>query len=134
MKCWPPPEEEGKENGKPKPGQIAKCINFLEAQLLLLRPKIIVTMGNFPTQTLLKTSVGIMKLRGNWRDWRGVKLFPMFHPSFLLRNDARHEGSPKWLTNLDVKALKREIDKLHEGEMLINGGTQENPDAPGNNS
>ena len=116
VKCWPPPEDKAKENGKPTTEQILKCIHFLEAQLLLLRPKIIVTMGNIPTQALLKTSVGITQLRGNWREWRGIKLFPMFHPSYLLRNDGRYEGSPKWLTNIDVKALKVEIDKLTGGK------------------
>ncbi|MBQ3446341.1 MAG: uracil-DNA glycosylase, partial [Synergistaceae bacterium] len=105
-KCHPP------ENRDPKPEEISACSDFLEAQLLLLRPDIVVTLGNIPTRHLLMTSKGITSLRGQWFDWRGIRLFPMFHPSYLLRNDSRAEGSPKHLTWQDVKALKVEIDKL----------------------
>lgn len=106
VKCRPP------ENRNPKPEEMQACSDFLEAQLLLLRPDIVVTLGNVPTQLLLMTSQKISSLRGQWLGWRGIRLFPMFHPSYLLRNDSRAEGSPKYLTWQDVKALKAEIDKL----------------------
>ena len=88
------------------------CSEYLEAQLLLLHPEIVVTLGNVPTQFLLKTTQGITGLRGQWIDWRGIKMFPMFHPSYLLRNDSREVGSPKYLTWQDVKSLKEKIDTL----------------------
>lgn len=109
VKCRPP------ENRNPTREEAEACSEYLEAQLLLLQPDIVVTLGNVPTQFLLKTSVGITNLRGKWIDWRGIRLFPMFHPSYLLRNESRAEGSPKYLTWQDIKSLKAEIDKLTKG-------------------
>ena len=106
VKCRPP------ANRNPTREEAAACNEFLEAQLLLLHPDIVVTLGNVPTQWLLKTTQGITSLRGQWIDWRGIKLFPMFHPSYLLRNDSRAKGSPKDLTWHDVRALKAKIDSL----------------------
>ncbi|MBQ3586436.1 MAG: uracil-DNA glycosylase [Synergistaceae bacterium] len=106
VKCRPP------DNRNPTREEAAACNEFLEAQLLLLHPDIVVTLGNVPTQWLLKTTQGITSLRGQWIDWRGIKLFPMFHPSYLLRNDSRAKGSPKDLTWHDVRALKAKIDSL----------------------
>ena len=106
VKCRPP------ENRNPERKETEACSEFLEAQLSLLHPDIVVTLGNISTQWLLKTSKGITSLRGQWLDWRGIKLFPMFHPSYLLRNDSRAEGSPKYLTWQDVRALKARIDSL----------------------
>ena len=106
VKCRPP------DNRNPTREEAAACNEFLEAQLLLLHPDIVVTLGNVPTQWLLKTTQGITSLRGQWVDWRGIKLFPMFHPSYLLRNDSRAKGSPKDLTWHDIRALKAKIDSL----------------------
>ena len=106
VKCRPP------ENRNPFRDEAEACSEFLEAQLSLLHPDIVVTLGNISTQWLLKTSQGITSLRGKWVDWRGIKLFPMFHPSYLLRNESRAQGSPKYLTWQDVRALKARIDSL----------------------
>ena len=106
VKCRPP------ENRNPTKDEVQACSEFLEAQLLLLHPDIVVTLGNVPTQALLGTKQGISNLRGQWLEWRGIRLLPMYHPSYLLRNDSRAQGSPKYQTWQDVKALKAEIDKL----------------------
>ena len=106
VKCRPP------ENRNPEPDEIKACSDFLEAQLLLLHPDIVVTMGNVPTKPLLNTKQGITSLRGEFIDWRGIKLFPMFHPSYLLRNESKAVGSPRYLMWQDVKKLKAAIDKL----------------------
>ncbi|MBQ9565476.1 MAG: uracil-DNA glycosylase [Synergistaceae bacterium] len=110
VKCRPP------GNRVPTPEEMLMCGDFLEAQLLLLRPKIVVCLGNTPLKWLLKTSGGITALRGRWIDWRGIQLFPMFHPSYLLRNDSRQKGSPKDLTWQDVQALKARLDEIRKGE------------------
>ena len=106
VKCRPP------DNRNPNTDEVLACSEYLEAQLLLLRPEIVVSMGNISTKWLLKTSQGITNLRGQWQDWRGIKLFPMFHPSYLLRNDSNQLGSPKYQTWLDVKSLKAKIDEI----------------------
>ena len=107
LKCRPP------ENRDPKPEEMMACNEYIEAQLLLLHPKIVVTMGNIPTKWLLKTKQGITTLRGQWFNWRGIKLFPMFHPSYLLRNPIRTPGGPKDLTWKDIRELKSKIDELN---------------------
>ena len=101
VKCRPP------ENRIPTTEEMAKCNQHLESQLALLRPRIVVCLGNTPMRWLLQTTEGITKMRGKWFDWRGTKLMPMFHPSYLLRNQSRAEGSPKHQTWLDVQALKK---------------------------
>lgn len=106
IKCRPP------ENRNPSSNEVFACNEHLEAQLLLLQPDIVVTMGNIPTHALLNTRIGITSLRGKWIAWRGITLLPMFHPSFLLRNDSNARGSPKDLTWQDVKALKTKIDEI----------------------
>jgi DNA polymerase len=107
VKCRPP------ENRNPSSDEIRACSEYLEAQLLLLHPDIVVTMGNVPTQALLGTKQGITSQRGTFvNGWRGIRLFPMFHPSYLLRNDSREFGSPRYLMWQDVKNLKTAIDKL----------------------
>ena len=110
VKCRPP------GNRLPKQEEMLKCGDFLEAQLLLLRPRILVCLGNTPTKWLLKTSEGITALRGRWFDWRGIKLLPMFHPSYLLRNESHLKGSPKELTWRDVQDLKAKLDEIRKGE------------------
>ena len=107
VKCRPP------NNRNPAQEEMLACNEYIEAQLLLLRPKIVVAMGSISAQWLLKSKQGITKLRGQWLDWRGIKLFPMFHPSYLLRNASRAKGSPKDLTWQDIKALKLKIDEIN---------------------
>ena len=110
VKCRPP------GNRTPTPEEMLMCGDYLEAQLLLLKPRIVVCLGNTPLKWLLKTSEGITALRGRWFDWRGIQLFPMFHPSYLLRNDSRQKGSTKDLTWQDVQALKARLDEIGKGE------------------
>ena len=110
VKCRPP------NNRVPTQEEMLRCGDFLEAQLLLLRPRVLVCLGNTPAKWILKTSEGITALRGRWFDWRGIQVFPMFHPSYLLRNDSRAKGSPKDLTWQDVQALKAKLDEIEKEE------------------
>jgi uracil-DNA glycosylase len=99
-------------NRNPKPDEILASEPLLLEQLKLIRPQIIATLGNFPTQYFAGTKDGITKTRGVWFDWRGVRVFPMFHPAYLLRNPSREKGSPKWLMWQDVRTLKEALDAL----------------------
>ena len=80
VKCRPP------GNRNPEPDEIAQCEPFLHAQIDSIRPKVIVALGKFAAQTLLRETTAITRLRGNWRTYRGIKLMPTFHPSYLLRS------------------------------------------------
>ncbi len=88
VKCRPP------GNRNPEPDEIAACEPFLRAQLVALQPKVIVALGKFAAQTLLRDSTPITRLRGNWREYQGVKLMPTFHPAYLLRSP--HEKKKAW--------------------------------------
>lgn len=87
VKCRPP------GNRNPAPEELQACWGFLVQQLQIIRPKIIVTLGNPATQNLLQTKVGITKLRGNFQvlpdlapGLAGIPVMPTYHPSFVLRN------------------------------------------------
>jgi len=79
VKCRPP------NNRDPKPEEIEACWGWLEQQLEMIDPKVIVTLGNFATRTLLKTTEGITKLRGQVHPFGARLLVPTFHPSAALR-------------------------------------------------
>ena len=80
VKCRPP------GNRNPEPDEIEKCEPFLQAQLDAIRPKVVVALGKFAAQTLLRDQTSITRMRGQWRAYRGIKLMPTFHPSYLLRS------------------------------------------------
>ena len=101
-------------NRPPNQDEIEACKEYLEAQLALLHPEIVVTMGNTPTQYFFGKDSRITQMRGQWLNKRGIIFFPMFHPSYLLRNLSNAENSPRYLTWRDVQALShklREIEK-----------------------
>ena len=80
LKCRPP------NNRDPLPDEVAICEPFLLKQLDIIQPKVIVALGRFAVQTLLRDSTPISRQRGKWRDYHGIRLMPTFHPSYLLRN------------------------------------------------
>ncbi len=82
IKCRPP------GNRNPEPDEVQSCEPFLLRQLELIGPEVVVALGKFAVQTLLRTKVPITQLRGRWFEFRGIKLMPTFHPAYLLRNPA----------------------------------------------
>jgi uracil-DNA glycosylase len=80
IKCRPP------ENRNPEPDEVASCEPFLFQQIDIIKPKVIVALGKFGAQALLRTLDPISRLRGRVFDYRGAKLIPTFHPAYLLRN------------------------------------------------
>ncbi len=101
VKCRPP------DNRNPEPDEIAACEPFLIKQLELIKPRLIVALGTFAAQTLLKTKTPISRLRGNWHSYQGIKLMPTLHPAYLLRNPA-----DKKLVWQDIQAVLREMGRL----------------------
>jgi DNA polymerase len=110
VKCRPP------ANRTPEPDEQQACRRWLDPQLALLRPEVIVTLGNTPTQALLGTRQGITRARGTWHRYRepggawDALLLPMFHPAYLLRNDTRAPGGPKSLTWADIREVRAVLD------------------------
>lgn len=107
IKCRPP------DNRDPFPEEKQACRQFLDAQIEILKPRIILLCGKVAAHAMLRTEQGITKLRGQWFDGPyGSKMMPIFHPSYLLRNESREKGSPKWLMWQDIQEVKRVFDSL----------------------
>lgn len=107
VKCRPP------GNRVPMPEEMDSCSPFLRAQIELIKPKLIMLAGSTAVQAVLKTKEAISRQRGKWFDHEsGARVMPVFHPSYLLRNDSREVGSPKWLMWQDIKEVKRALDEI----------------------
>jgi uracil-DNA glycosylase len=96
IKCRPP------QNRNPEPDEVASCEPFLFRQIDVIKPKVIVALGKYAAQTLLRRDTPISRLRGQVFDYRGAKLVPTFHPAYLLRNP-----SSKREVWEDMKLVKR---------------------------
>jgi uracil-DNA glycosylase len=101
IKCRPP------NNRNPEEDEIARCEPYLIRQIALVKPRLIVALGTFAAQTLLRTKLPISQLRGRFHTYQGVKLMPTFHPAFLLRNPERKRAV--WE---DMQAVQRELRQL----------------------
>jgi uracil-DNA glycosylase len=94
LRCRPP------GNRNPEPDEVAACEPFLKKQLGAIRPRMIVALGKFAVQCLLRDDSPIGRLRGNLRSYEGIPLMPTFHPAYLLR-----DPSKKKLAWDDLKAV-----------------------------
>lgn len=108
-----PPGEGDKNFRKPTNEEIEYYKPYLLEIIRLVNPKIMLLIGNVATQSILGKT-GITKLRGQWFDWNGRHVMPIFHPSYLLRNPTRTPGSPKALTWQDIKEVRRKYEELLE--------------------
>ena len=106
VKCRPP------NNRKPQKEEIESCSTWLDQQINLINPKIIVLAGSTAVESYLKIKEPISKIRGKWIERDGRKVMPIFHPSYLLRNPSKEKGKPKWLTWRDLKLVKNELEAL----------------------
>jgi len=88
IKCRPP------GNRNPEPDEVARCEPYLQRQVALVKPKIIVALGRFAAQSLLKTDGSIASLRGRVHQYEGVPVIVSYHPAYLLRS--LHDKSKAW--------------------------------------
>lgn len=100
-RCRPP------QNRQPTQAEADVCKQFLLREIAVVRPKVIVVLGNTATQNLLDTKVGITRLRGEFQDYFGVKVMPTFHPAYLLR-----DPSKKRETWEDMKKVRDYLNTL----------------------
>lgn len=98
VKCRPP------NNRNPEADEIASCMPFLQRQVELIQPRVIVALGTFAAQTLLGVKTPITRMRGVWHDYRGIKVMPTFHPAYLLRTPG-----DKRLVWQDIKLVMAEL-------------------------
>jgi DNA polymerase len=82
VKCRPP------ENRNPEPDELDACRPYIQRQVEIIQPKVIVALGRFALQSLTGKAYGITSVRGQWLEYNGVKVMPTYHPAYLLRNPA----------------------------------------------
>ena len=101
VKCVPPAE------GNTTTAGTSACLPFLIRQIELIKPKIICTLGQTASQTLLKTSQSLLSLRGRFHDFQGIPLMPTFHPTLLLRTQELKKGA--WH---DLQMIQKKLKSL----------------------
>ncbi len=98
VKCRPP------QNRDPEPDEVESCEPFLKAQIRVVQPNVIIALGRYAAQTLLRDSTAITRMRGRWREYEGIPLMPTYHPAYLLRNPA--EKRPVWA---DIQGVMKRL-------------------------
>lgn len=101
VKCRPP------ENRLPNPDEVNLCRGYLEAQIRIIRPAIIVCLGSLASQVVIDPKARITKIRGQWFQRQGIKIMATFHPAALLRNESYKR--PTWE---DFKKIRDEYQRL----------------------
>jgi len=111
VKCRPP------NNRVPTSLEIQSCSQYLLAQIEVINPRMIVPLGSTALNFFLGEDQQITKVRGREFIWKGnIIIFPMFHPSYLLRNPSKEKGSPKDLTWQDIKKVRKYYDDFMYGD------------------
>jgi DNA polymerase len=100
VKCRPP------GNRVPGPDEVAACTPYLDQQLEIIRPRVIVTLGLPATQHVLQTKISMGRLRGQWHNWRGIRVMPTYHPSYVLRTYTEETRAAVWS---DLKKVLAEL-------------------------
>ncbi len=101
LKCRPP------KNRDPEADEVESCEGFLFKQIQVIQPKIIVALGRYAAQCLLRTKAPISRIRGQFFNFQGGLLLPTFHPSYLLRNPSAKRDV--WD---DIKAVRARLKEL----------------------
>ena len=102
LKCRPDTPGQTAGNRKPTPAEMQTCISYLEQQIDLIKPKVLVALGATAVEGLLGKTPSITRLRGNWQSYRGIPLMPTYHPAYLLRNQSLSEKRRVWEDMLQV--------------------------------
>ncbi|GAB4546540.1 MAG: hypothetical protein Fur002_21690 [Anaerolineales bacterium] len=108
-----PPGEAGANFRKPNDAEIDYYRPFVFEIIRLMKPSIILLTGNVACQSVLRKT-GITSLRGKWVEMDGRWLMPIYHPSYLLRNQSREPGSPKAQMWDDIREVRRKYDELNK--------------------
>jgi uracil-DNA glycosylase family 4 len=104
LKCRPDTPGQSYGNRPPKPEEMERCLPYLHAQIDLIKPKVIVALGATAVEGLFGKvpGFGITKMRGNWREYRGIPMMPTYHPSYLLRPNPNNIKREAWEDMLQV--------------------------------
>jgi DNA polymerase len=103
LKCRPP------NNRPPAPDEVVNCRPYLKRQLEIIRPKVIIALGNHAVKALLQTERGISQMRGTFQTYEGIPVMCTYHPAYLLRSPG--EKRKVWE---DIKKVMQFLQKSHE--------------------
>jgi DNA polymerase len=106
VKCRPP------SNRTPTQAEMAACFPYLKRQIQAVQPLILVLTGATAVKGVLADPRPISRIRGEWILRQNIWCMATFHPSFLLRNESKEKGSPKWLAWQDFKEIRRKYQEL----------------------
>jgi DNA polymerase len=107
VKCRPP------GNRAPAPDETETCTPYLQRQIEIVRPRVIVTLGLPAMKYVTGSGLSISRIRGTWQSYRGIKVMPTFHPSYILRNYTRETRLAVWsdlqkvMNELGLKPMKQ---------------------------
>lgn len=119
LKCRPDTPGQSYGNRKPEPAEIANCISYLDEQIRMVRPQVLVGLGATALQGLLQETTPITRLRGHFREYQGIPLMPTYHPSYLLRNTSLKTKREVWEDMLQVlEKLGRPISEKQRNYFL----------------
>ncbi len=100
VKCRPP------NNRDPEPDEVARCIDYLRNQVMIIKPKIIVLLGRIALQNILGTEYKITASRGKWVEKKGIFYIPTWHPAALLRDETKKIDFIEDLKQVTIKVLE----------------------------
>jgi uracil-DNA glycosylase len=121
LKCRPDTPGQDYGNRPPTPEEMERCLPYLHAQIDLIKPKVIIALGATAVDGLFGKvpGVGITKLRGKWREYRGTPVMPTYHPSYLLRPNPNNIKRETWEDMLQVmERLKMPVSEKQRGYFL----------------
>jgi len=104
-------------NRAPAPDEVETCTPYLVRQIEIIRPKVIITLGLPASKYMLSSNSTMGRLRGQWHEWRGIKLMPTFHPAYLLRSYTVENRQAVWsdlqkvMDEIGLKGKKRAVQE-----------------------
>lgn len=112
VKCRPTVELKGQRDRPPEKDELNACCWIIEKQIEIIKPLVIITLGNPSTKFILKTKNGITKIRGSFFEYKGIKVMPTYHPSYVIRN-----GGHKSPLKADIQAdFEKVLSYIKSGE------------------
>ncbi|HWE94966.1 MAG TPA: uracil-DNA glycosylase [Tepidisphaeraceae bacterium] len=100
----PPPKDRA-----PTPEEVAACSPYLERQVEIIRPQVIVTLGLPASQYVLQSKLSMSRMRGQWQSWRGIKVMPTWHPAYILRREKEGDVEAKRQVWNDLQQVMAEL-------------------------
>jgi uracil-DNA glycosylase len=109
VKCRPTVDMKFERDRPPDEEEVSACSGYLTKQIEIIKPEVIITLGNPSTRFILQTQIGITKMRGVWGRYNGIPVMPTYHPSFIIRNggDSSPQKREVWE---DIKKVLRYLD------------------------